>query len=99
MSYYPINGRISTRFFHILSMRLGKPSYGNMPVELVDKAFALLADKGMLFERLPDGITWLFPVKEYEVNTYFVKYLVDNDLIYTIYLVLIILFVVTMPLL
>lgn len=82
MSYYPSNGRISTRFFHIFSMKMGRPSYGDMPVELVDKAFALLAYKGLLFERLSDGIAWVLPVKDYEVNTFFVKYLVENDLIY-----------------
>ena len=51
-------------------------------MELVDKAFTLLANKGMLYELIDDGITWILPVKRYSVNANLVKYLVDCDLVY-----------------
>ena len=82
MTYYPHHGYVCTRFFHAFSRRMGRKSLGDIPIELVDKAFALLANKGMLYELIDDGITWILPVKRYSVNTHFVQYLANNELIY-----------------
>ena len=82
ITFYPHHGYVCNRFFNYLSMRLGKKSYGDMPIDLINKAFALLADRGMLYELINDGITWIFPVKQYSVNAALVKYLIENDLVY-----------------
>lgn len=80
---YPEAGYVSNLFFISLTFKRGKGKGedGGIPNAIVDRAFALLADKGMLFEQHTENQN-PFSIKEYTVNSKLVKYLVENDLVY-----------------